>query len=184
MNLPVAIDRELSGIGLKNILEVVHGLTAVMYMLNGKAFTRVPRPSQLNISLHHLLLQSIWRFWINLLINETEDVYFNTLKSETTLETVVKSSKVSRIREVLDKNKSEVSTESKTGKLWLRYQQMFSTEWAWIKELSLNKLYSVLNHALSTLAPAGHYGYLKSEYMYFQEMNELGNKNSQSLPNI
>lgn len=114
----------MNGKGLKSILEMLYGENVLLPMLNGKAFRSVFRGQFLvNNFLHQLVMQ--FNLNVNseftLLINETEDMYSCILREEPTLQTVVKSSAISRICEVLDKEKSEVRAQSKASKDMSKY---------------------------------------------------------------
>jgi hypothetical protein len=183
MNLLGAIGTLMEGTGLEGILEVIYGENAVVHMLSGKAVARAVRGHLLvDNCLHQLLVQSILddNPDLTLLIDETEDMYSRLLRGETTLETVVSSSAVNRISELLDKKKTEVSGQSKTSKLWVGYQQMLRTARELIKADRTgswnNHLHAIYN-ALPIFAAAGHYNYMKSAYLYVQEMSELENNN-------
>lgn len=86
---------------------------------------------------------------------------------------------VVKITDELEKKKSELVANSKTSKLWLGYQKMLHTAQAMIKADRTGSWKAHLQavaDALPIFAAAGHYNYLKSAYLYVQEMNELENK--------
>lgn len=83
----------------------------------------------MGICLHQLLVKCIidYNYEFALLINETGDTYSCILRGETTIQTVVTSSAVSKIHELFNKKKSEVSAQSKTTMFCQGYQQMLGT---------------------------------------------------------
>lgn len=158
MNLLGATGTLMDGTGLKSILEVVHCKNAIVYILKDETVARAFGCHLLtNNYLHKLFVQSILDENLEFTspINETEDMHLYFLRGETTFEIVFTSSAVSRIRDILDKKKTEVSAQSKTSKLLLGYQQILNNERVLIKadHTVLDKSFTC---DLQCIAVAGH----------------------------
>jgi 5'-3' exonuclease len=182
MNLLGAIGTLMQGTGLTSVLGVAYGDNAVVHMMTGKSVQRAFRGHLLvDKCLHQMTVKSVVDEDLHFgsLIDETEEMYTSLLKGENTLESLVASTAVARITETLNKKKAEFSAQSKTSQLWLGYQRMLHTARALIKS---DRTGSWLNHlcavsdALPIFAAAGHYNYLKSAYLYVQDMTDLESK--------
>ena len=110
-------------------------------------------------------------------------MYLSMLNGDTTLESILSSTALSDISEELTKKRSELRAHSKTSQLWLEYQHMLSIARSMIKADRTgsweNHLHAVCN-AMPVFAAVGHYNYLKSAYLYIQEMSALEKKH----PNV
>ena len=179
MNLLGAIGTLMQGTGLKDIMEVVYGQNAVQHMLTGKSVQRAFRG--------HLLID---RCLNNLIVSDLmeDDPQFKSvvdqagescsllLANAITLESAEASDVLIQIKEKIDTKKAELSTRSKTSKLWINYQGMISTARSMIKADRTGSWMLHLSTVLDSLpifAAAGHYNYLKSAYFYVNEMCKL-----------
>ena len=179
MNLLGAIGTLMQGTGLKDILETVYGENAVLHMLTGKSVQRAFRghllvDKCLNRMIITDVVQSSPQFAT--LVDQSEEIYSSLVAGEKTLEGVETSDIIDKIKEELDKRKSELQATSKTSQLWLNYQKMLKVARALImadRTGSWQMHLGAVADCLPIFAAAGHYNYLKSAYLYVQEMNEL-----------
>ena len=179
MNLLGAIGTLMEGSGLRNIMEVVYGSNAVHHMMTGKSVQRAFRGHLLvDRCINNLVVSDLLEDnpQFESLVDEAGEMYSSLVTKETTLESAVGSDMLREIREKLDAKKAELSTRSKTSKLWISYQRMLQTARALIKADRTGSWMMHLRAMLACLpifAAAGHYNYLKSAYLYIQEMCEL-----------
>ena len=182
MNLLGAIGTLMQGTGLKDILEAVYGENAVVHMLTGKSVQRALRGHLLvDKCLNHMIVSDVVHEspQFATLLDQSEEIYSSLMAGETTLESIETSDILGKIKLELDKRKSELQARSKTSQLWLNYQKMLKVARALIKA---DRTGSWLMHlsavadCLPIFAAAGHFNYLKSAYLYVQEMSELDTK--------
>ena len=182
MNLLGAIGTLMQGTGLKDILEAVYGENAVVHMLTGKSVQRALRGHLLvDKCLNHMIVSDVVHEspQFATLVDQSEEIYSSLMSGETTLGSIETSDILGKIKLELDKRKSELQARSKTSQLWLNYQKMLKVVRALIKA---DRTGSWLMHlsavadCLPIFAAAGHFNYLKSAYLYVQEMSELDTK--------
>ena len=109
-------------------------------------------------------------------MNQAEEMYSSIVTKETTLESAAASDMLNKIKEKVDTKRSDLSTRSKTSRLWVNYQKMLQTARALIKADRTGSWKMHLRTMLDCLpifAATGHYNYLKSAYFYLQEMCQL-----------
>ncbi len=109
---------------------------------------------------------------------------FNSLidgKLSDNLDVVVTSVALQKVKKLVDQTILK-SAEARTGKIWIQYMQMVSLMRQFIKaertgnwELHLKSLMEMLPY----YAAAGHNNYMKSAYLYIQNMLELKNSHPQ-----
>ena len=179
MNLLGAIGTLMEGSGLRNIMEVAYGSNAVQHMMSGISVQQAFRGHLLmdrciNDLVVSDLLEDNPQF--QSLIDEAEEMYSSLVAKETTLESAVASDMLTQIKEKIDNKKAELSTRSKTIRLWLNYQKMLQTARALIKADRTGNWTMHLRPVMDSLpvfAAAGHYNYLKFAFYYVQEMCQL-----------
>ena len=74
----------------------------------------------------------------------------------------------------------KIAEKSKTGKLWVGYQTMVANLRKMLdadRESKFELQLEALAEALPIFAAAGHYNYVKSGYLYLQQMLNLSSKN-------
>ena len=179
MNLLGAIGTLMKDTGLSKVLETVYGENAMVHMMSGKSVQRSFRGHLLvDKCLNHMIVSSIVdenpKFAS--LVDQSEDMYTKLVEGDTTLESVLASETMTAITLEIDKKKNELQARSKTSQLWLNYQKMLQVgrrlimaerTGSWLMHLS------AVADCLPIFAASGHYNYLKSAYLYVQEMNEL-----------
>ena len=183
MNLLGDIDTLMDGSGLKEILQTIYGENAVMHMMSGKAVQRS--------FLGHLLLSKCLTQQVtckiledepefNIIIQEFEGVYNQMLTGEIDLRTLTQSNCIERISKELASKRYGLSKGSKTSKLWLNYQNMLEVAREIIKADrtgSWQMHLHAVSESLPIFAAAEHSHYLKSAYLYLQNMHEWECKN-------
>ena len=112
----------------------------------------------------------------NELVGEMETVYQKLMDGQP-IEDLCKSSVVEKTKEIL-KTETDALSNSRTAKLWLQYMKMRAILRCFLRgERSGNwplHLQAILE-MLVFFAASGHYNYLKSCYIYLQEMINLEN---------
>ena len=183
MNLLGAIGTLMDGSGIKEILGTIYGENAVQHIMTGKAVQRALRG---HLLLDQCLAQQVIDEAIadnpgfaNLL-QKLEKLYEQTVAGHTVIDSLISSSCLSEISQILSSKEDELSARSATTKLWLGYRQMLRV----VRELiEADRTGSWLMHVhaisdcLPLFAAAGHSNYLKSAYLYCQTMKELENDN-------
>ena len=187
MNLLGAIGTLMEGTGLRNIMEVVYGSNAVQHMMTGKSVQRAFRGHLLvDRCLNHMVVSELQEddSQFESLVNQAEEMYSSMVAKETTLESAAASDMLNKIKEKVDTKRSDLSTRSKTSRLWVNYQKMLQTARALIKADRTGSWKMHLRTMLDCLpifAAAGHYNYLKSAYFYLQEMCQLDTRHPDVL---
>ena len=136
MNLLGAIGTLMEGTGLRNIMEVVYGSNAVQHMMTGKSVQRAFRGHLLvDRCLNHMVVSELQEddSQFESLVNQAEEMYSSMVAKETTLESAAASDMLNKIKEKVDTKRSDLSTRSKTSRLWVNYQRMLQTARALIK---------------------------------------------------
>ena len=179
MNLLGAIGKLMEGTGLTNIMEVVYGENAVHHMMTGKSVQRAFRGHLLvDRCLNHMVVSDLLEDnpEFESLVDQAGEMYAPLLAKEMTLESAVASDTLNQIKERISTRKEELVSRSKTSQLWINYQKMLQTARDLIKADRTGSwmmhLRSVLD-CLPIFAAAGHFNYLKSAYLYLQEMSKL-----------
>lgn len=107
-------------------------------------------------------------------------MYTLTETGERDMDSLLKSDCIGTIADRLKSKECELSSHSKTSKLWLNYQQMLGVARELIKADRTGS-WKMHLHAISDCLPifaaAGHPNYLKSGYLYLQKMNSLETEN-------
>lgn len=110
------------------------------------------------------------------LVDQSEEMYSSLLEGKATLANVSDAAVLSKVKQELDEKKTELSARSKTSRLWINYQRMLQVARDLIKAERTGSWWmhlSAVSECLPIFAGAGHYNYLKSAYLYVQEMGEL-----------
>ncbi|KAK3880068.1 hypothetical protein Pcinc_015407 [Petrolisthes cinctipes] len=130
MNLLGAIGTLMEGTGLRNIMEVVDGSNAVQNMMTGKSVQRAFRGHLLvDRCLNHMVVSELQEddSQFESLVNQAEEMYSSMVNKETSLESAAASDMLDKIMEKVDMKRSDLSTRSKTSRLWVIYQKMLLT---------------------------------------------------------
>jgi hypothetical protein len=182
MNVLGAIGTLMQGSGLTGILETVYGDNAVKHMIGGKAVQRALRGHLLvEKCLNGMLVSEMMESDPELAnsVKSCEDMYNSLLEGTTTLETVVTSEINAKLQQTLDKKKLELSHQSRTSKLWVAYMNIVKSARMLLmadRMGSWDRHLHAVAECLPIFAAAGHYNYLKSGYLYLQNMQNLETK--------
>ena len=179
MNVLGAIGTLMQGSGLIDILETVYGDNAVKHMMGGKAVQRALRGHLLvEKCLNGMLVSEMMSSDPELAnsVKSCEDTYTLLTEGKVTLESVATCKINAKLQQVLDKRKQELSDQSRTSKLWISYMNMVKIARMLLmadRIGSWDRHLSALGECLPIFAAAGHYNYLKSAYLYLQNMQNL-----------
>ena len=130
MNLLGAIGTLMEGTGLMNIMEVVYGSNAVQHMTTGMSVHRAFRGHLLvDRCLNHLVVSELQEddSQFESSVNQAGEMYSSMVTKETTLESAATSDKLNQVKEKVDTKRADLSTRSKTSRLWLNYPKMLKT---------------------------------------------------------
>lgn len=183
MNLLGSIGTLMQGTGLTDILGVIFGKNAVQHIMSGKSVQRALRG--------HLLVEKCLNGMIvcdiidgyseaATLVNAHEELYTSLLAGQIASENLAKSDSTIKLGELLQKRKLEIAEQSQTSKLWVSYMHMVKTARMLVmgdRMGSWNIHLCAAAECLPIFAAAGHFKYLKSAYLYLQNMKELETKN-------
>jgi hypothetical protein len=179
MNLLGAIGTLMDGSGIADILGTIYGENTVMHMLNGKAVQKAVRG-------HLLVSQCLTKQIVSRviesdpgfssLLQELEEMYTRLDSGTIDLDSLVQSECFEAVKKQLCLKKNELINRSCTSKLWLNYAKMLETMRELLEadrtgswDMHLHALYK----CLPIFAAAGHANYLKSSYLYLQNMKML-----------
>jgi len=174
MNALGAIGTLMHGSGLADILETVYGENAVKHMLTGKSVQRAFRG--------HLLVEKCLYGMVTAKQNFAESVQFcekqfNSLSAgDNTVDAFVEMDEYKALEEALDLRKNELSAQSRTAKLWLSYMHMVKNARKLViadRTGSWEMHLAAVADCLPMFAAAGHFNYVKSAYLYLQNMKDL-----------
>ncbi|PIK41765.1 hypothetical protein BSL78_21375 [Apostichopus japonicus] len=111
--------------------------------------------------------------------NECEETY-TTLLEEKQASRSDLSDKKGQVEQKLEERKRGLAERSRTSKLWLTYMKMVKVARMLIladRLGSWSRGLSAVGECLPTFGAAGHFNYLKSAYMYLQNMSNLETRN-------
>ncbi len=173
----------MNGSGLTDVFETIYGDNAVVHMMSGKAVQRTFRG-------HLLVSQCLTKQIIakviedepdfEILVTEIERIYTQAKAGCVDLDALLKTDCIKRISQALASKKSELSKCSETSKLWVKYLQMLGVARELVEadrtgswQMHLHAIYD----CLPIFSAAGHPNYLKSAYLYLQNMVTLESDN-------
>ena len=184
-----SIGRLMSGMGLKELLELVYAPNAVTHMLSGKAVSRSVRGFMLvDIALHCLMTEEMFGTshtndeieraeppLSNNILTEASQLFDKLLNRQETMENVVNHDALKAVEKEFELQKMHFK-EFRTSNLWLSFCEMVAVlkrfllaertgDW----ELHLLSVQEMLPY----LAAAGHNLYTKSAYIYLSQMQNL-----------
>jgi len=183
MNVLGAIGTLMQGLGLKDILETVYGENAVKQMLNGKSVQRAFHGHMsVKKCLYGMIVSELMSsdLEFDTRVRQYEDMYLTVIARETTLESLESSDIKLKLEQALKDKEDELSSRSRTSKLWLSYTSMVKTS---RKLIMADRVGSWQTHlgavteCLPIFAVAGHFNYLKSAHLYLQNMQQLETSN-------
>ena len=117
-------------------------------------------------------------------IENLESLYCDILSGKSELELIKKSKDLAAIVSELSKLKlSFYNCSNKTAELWLEYQKALGIVRMLITadrtgDWELHK--TAINNAIPIFAAAGHHNYVKSSYLYLQNMLNLQKQNPEA----
>ncbi|PIK34366.1 hypothetical protein BSL78_28814 [Apostichopus japonicus] len=182
MNLLGAIGTLMHGTGLASILEEIYGGNAVKHILTGKSVQRAIRGHLLlEKCLNGMLVSEIMDQDSEFadLVNECEEIYTTLLEGKQASRSDLSEKKVI-VEQKLQERKRGLAERSRTSKLWLTYMKMVRVARMLIladRLGSWSRHLSAVGECLPIFGAAGHFNYLKSAYMYLQNMSNLETRN-------
>ncbi|PIK52555.1 hypothetical protein BSL78_10545 [Apostichopus japonicus] len=182
MNLLGAIGTLMHDTGLASILEKIYGGNVVKLILTGKSVQRAIRGHLLlEKCLNGMLVSEIMDQDSEFadLVNECEETYTTLLEGKQASRSDLSDKKV-KVKQKLEERKRGLAERSRTSKLWLTYMKMVKVARMLIladRLGSWSRHLSAVGECLSIFGAAGHFNYLKSAYMYLQNMSNLETRN-------
>ena len=179
MNLLGYIGTLMEGSGLNSILQEVYGDNAVLHMLTGKAYSRAIRGHfMVDYALSNILMEMVID---DLMITDELQILFDQVTNgEKAISDVENSPLLIKVQKLVEEMKTTLATESRTSKLWIGYQRVVNIFRKFIRadRLGLWDLHlEACQEAVPVIAAAGHFNYIKSEYLYLQKMLSLEQTN-------
>lgn len=186
MNVLGAIGTLMNGSGLFEILEEIYGSNTVVHMMTGKAVSRAIRGHMIvDAALSTLIVSEVFPpnedGTSQEFVQKACDILDGIMTGQKTIKDIEQSDVLSLIDTALETKKNHLQSSSRTSKLWLEYQRMVMTVRMLIEADRTNSwdlhLYA-MREILPIVAAAGHVNYLKSLYLYLQNMFNLSSKNA------
>ena len=155
-------------------MKVVYKDHTVPHMMTGKAISRALRG-------HMIVDQCLSILLANTFMEETDNtkeemltILFSSLKSgEVEIDDVINTDVICEISNKFETEKINLKNASKTAMLWLGYQEMITI----LRELLRAERLGIWDHHLNMIrnilpifAAAGHHNYIKSAYLYLQNI--------------
>ena len=177
MNLLGCVSKVMENTGLKVILEEIYGCNAVYHILQGKAYSRALRGN--------LIVAQAMSCLVYEKHFPDDEIFISTLygdlvKNETTPDEIESNEKLTAMRDRYGNYFESMTQKSRTYKLWFNYIKIVSIIQNLIRadRLGLFTLHlDSIKEALPVFAAAGHYNYVKSAYLYVQNMEKLQQTN-------
>ncbi len=173
----------MGGSGLDALWETVYAPNTVIHMMTGHAYARALRAHLLSSAAMITVMLQAPGCLDGLNLEHLRQIHEKLLNSECATGCVVDEVSVQQLTDVIDDLAEEVSSGSRTGKLWMNYvkqvaviRQFLHAERTgdWILHLYCIEQMIPLFHA------AGHLAYAKSARLYLQQIKNLGTQMSQS----
>ena len=182
MNLLGCIGKIMDNTGLKNVLEEIYGENAVCHMLQGKAYSRAVRGNLIVAHALSTLLFEKGNFESDIQLMST--LYNSLMENKLTPDDIENNLNKKDINNRFDIVCNDLSSTSRNAKLWLNYLKLISILQNRIRADRLGNFdlhLSAMQKALPIYAAAGHFNYVKSAYLYIQNMHKLSEKNPSVL---
>lgn len=182
MNVLGAIGTLMEGSGLSEILGTIYGENALPYIINGKAVQRALRGHMLiEKELNRMIVEKVLLDDPNMKydIEDVETKYEDVMNGKLDIDGLVRSMDSLSIKKKIEEKRGELASRSKTSSLWLHYMDMIRVARALIqadRTGSWNDHLGAISAALPIFAATGHFNYLKSAYLYLQQMMQLQDK--------
>ena len=182
MNVLGAIGTLMQGTGLTYILEEIYGENAVKHIMSGKSVQRAFRGHLLvEKSLNGLLVSKVIDCdpEFAAVVHACEQTYNSLLAGDNSVDSIL-SEHTNMAKTKLEELKSDLMKQSRTSKLWLSYQNMVEVA---RRLVMADRIGSWSTHlwamaqCLPICAAAGHFHYVKSAYLYLQNMKDLETRN-------
>src|SRR6218665_1725628 len=180
----------MAGSGLEEVLELCYGPNTVTQMMSGKAVSRALRGYILvDAALNAVALQMLssntckelnidCELLTSDVINEVTVLYERLMDNsdEDAVNAVLSSEAVNTIDSVLRKFKAQLTSRSRTAKLWLQFMNNIETVRLFIRaerlsDWSMHQL--ATQRMLSLFAASGHFNYAKCARLYLQMMQDM-----------
>ena len=156
---------------------MVYAENTVPHMMSGAAVNRAIRAHDMNaVALYSILLNDAISTEDK---EDLKDCIQSILKGETCLRTLASCHALKKVSSVICQ-KQETLVENKTACLWFVYLDMLSLLRRFLRATGLgywNAHISTLEEMMPYFAACGHNNYLKSVWLYLQNMMELKESN-------
>jgi len=170
-----SIGAVMEGSGLARLLELIYAGNSVTHIMSGKAVARALRAHFLvESALMSLLIDQISKDEFD--ITPLQTMYQDLIKEQLKIEDIDNSEVVIALTNVLKNLKLELSTASRTSKLWLQYADYIGVIRMFIRAERTGNWHEHLEAMrlmLNLYAATGHINYAKSTRLYLQSMQTL-----------
>lgn len=175
----------MGGSGIKEVLSTIYAEKTVDMIFTGHAYARAVRAhSLLQLALIKLIFKELetTNSEFHYLMNEDLDLpttLCNLSSEDVDIDNITHSIKIQQLISIVEKKMQEISSCSKTRKLWINYIKMVSIFKDFIAAERMGKWNEHLV-CVELLLPyfhaAGHLPYAKSAQLYLQDMRDLEKK--------
>ena len=173
----------MSNSGLEQALETIYAKNTIVHMMSGKAISRALRGHFIvDTALNGLLLsKELQSGSVEEQGNPSKEIFTEVellnsqLMNGEPIQNICQSKTVTVIQEMLTSQKESLQT-NKTANLWLQYMEMVDILRKYIRAERLgnwNLHLQATSEMLPYFAATGHNHYLKSSYVYLQNMHNL-----------
>ena len=184
LNLLGCVGKLLAGIVLSTILAEKYGESTVNQMLSGKAYSRALRghlivDQVVSVLLFEKITEESSQY-LNSIIDNLEILHNNLLLSMQNISDLSSDPLLSSIYPQMKDTKSKLTEKSRTASLWLQYEMIIEVIRKLITADRIGNWdihLQAIQHALPIFAASGHFNYVKSGYLYLQNMLNLKTSN-------
>ena len=171
-----AVGNIMGGSGLQELWETVYAPNSVKHMLSGHAYARALRAHMLSISSLVSEILSTPNCLAGVDIERFKVVHELLLKGEHDSEALHNEPALKQVTDVLNDLMTELSTASRTGKLWIEYIRMVQVMLLFIRAERTGDwglhLFCV-SKMIPVLHSGGHTAYAKSARLYLDQMKTI-----------
>ena len=173
-----SVGKMMRGSGIEELFAVVYAENSAEHMMSGKAVSRALRA--------HFLIEAALKCILFDIVKEKYGIedeslkntieYIQTEKDLNKIDNILESKPIADIKNAFEEVENELSSKSRTAKLWLLYLHYIGVLKQFIfAERTSNWLMHLKSSTdmLNLFASTGHYNYAKSARLYIQQMRSL-----------
>ena len=175
MSFLESIGAVMYGAGLSQLLELVYAKNSVKHIISGKAVSRALRG-------HFLVESALMGLLFEKMVEDgfdtasLEKMYQHLVQGEASLTDVNHNNCIIAISKIMENFKAELSSKSRTAKLWIQYLEYINIIKVFIRAERTGNWHAHLEAMrlmLNLFAATGHVNYAKSARLYLQSMQSL-----------